>query len=95
MGTAVTLTNCWHVLTCNACLCSTQAKEYLRCKSQGCAELSQAQQPVGQLVQNRQEQGSHMDLLQQQLQEFEQVEAEETVTFLTNVQPLLAANMMC
>ncbi|XP_031414935.1 pericentrin isoform X2 [Clupea harengus] len=54
-----------------------QAKEYLRCKSQGCAELSQAQQHVGPSLQNFQDQGSHVDLLQQQLKEFEQKTKEQ------------------
>ncbi|KAG5262070.1 hypothetical protein AALO_G00291840 [Alosa alosa] len=49
-----------------------QTKEYLRSKSQGCAELSQAQQHVGPLLQNLQDQGSHVDSLLQQLQELEQ-----------------------
>ncbi|XP_041937338.1 pericentrin isoform X2 [Alosa sapidissima] len=49
-----------------------QTKEYLRSKSQGCAELSQAQQHVGPLLQNLQDQGSHVDSLLQQLQELAQ-----------------------
>lgn len=73
------------VLSYNAWLCSTQTKEYLRSKSQGCAELSQAQQQVSPLQQNLPEHGeAQMDLLQQQLQEFEQVEAHFKYT---NIQP--------